>query len=330
MRRIAPTTEARSVGSGSTAAGVRRSSRFRRSRAGLRPAARQGNAPRREWAATPISPAICDPERGSGPHQRRSRSVRPPGRFRLGPMRGKALSGKSPIPRQALAPQLLCWKTCVLRARMLRWSDRTVRKASNRGAPVVTKTSAGAGWQRAMITLTGTVVGVVVIATLYWAQSVFIPVALAGFLTFLLSPLVTWFRQRGLPRTPAVIAGRPAARRPSWAASAGWSPTRSAACSRSCPSTARTVKDKVQSLKQATGELERAPEDDHGDQPGARGSTAPPRRGQAGAGERSPAVQCRAGGDDAERTGPVRDAARRSPPAPPWSSSRRARSGCRG
>ena len=49
---------------------------------------------------------------------------------------------------------------------------------------MVTKTSAGAGWQRAVITLTGTVVGVVMIVTLYWAQSVFIPVALAGFLTF--------------------------------------------------------------------------------------------------------------------------------------------------
>jgi len=70
---------------------------------------------------------------------------------------------------------------------------------------VVTKISGGAGWQRAVITLTGTVIGVVLIAALYWAQAVFIPVALAGFLTFLLSPVVTWFRQRGLPRTPAVI-----------------------------------------------------------------------------------------------------------------------------
>src|SRR5262249_11841238 len=70
---------------------------------------------------------------------------------------------------------------------------------------VVTKRSVGAGWQRAVIALTGTGISVVVIATLYWAQSVFIPVALAGFLTFLLSPFVGWFRQRGLGRTPAVI-----------------------------------------------------------------------------------------------------------------------------
>ena len=45
----------------------------------------------------------------------------------------------------------------------------------------------------------------VVIGTLYWAQAVFIPVALAAFLTFLLSPLVNRLRQRGLPRTPSVI-----------------------------------------------------------------------------------------------------------------------------
>jgi predicted PurR-regulated permease PerM len=70
---------------------------------------------------------------------------------------------------------------------------------------VVTRTSIGAGWQRAVITLTGTVVSVVVVATLYWAQSVFIPVALAAFLTFLLTPFVAWFRQRGLGGTPAVI-----------------------------------------------------------------------------------------------------------------------------
>jgi predicted PurR-regulated permease PerM len=69
----------------------------------------------------------------------------------------------------------------------------------------MSKPTAGAGWQRAIVTLTGTVMGVVVIGTLYWAQSVFIPVALAGFLTFLLSPLVTRLRQLGMPRTPSVI-----------------------------------------------------------------------------------------------------------------------------
>ena len=70
---------------------------------------------------------------------------------------------------------------------------------------MVNKTPVGPGWQRAIITQTGTVITVVVILALYWAQAVFIPVALAGFLTFLLSPMVGWFRQRGMPRTPAVL-----------------------------------------------------------------------------------------------------------------------------
>ena len=56
----------------------------------------------------------------------------------------------------------------------------------------MTKASVGASWQRSIIVLTFTVVSVVAIAILYWAQSIFIPVALAAFLTFLLSPVVTW------------------------------------------------------------------------------------------------------------------------------------------
>ena len=69
----------------------------------------------------------------------------------------------------------------------------------------MSKPTVGAGWQRAVVTLAGTVVGVVVIGTLYSAQSVFIPVALAVFLTFLLGPLVNRFHQLGLPRTPSVV-----------------------------------------------------------------------------------------------------------------------------
>jgi predicted PurR-regulated permease PerM len=54
------------------------------------------------------------------------------------------------------------------------------------------KAAALPAWQRALILLTGTVVAVVVIACLYWAQTIFMPVALAIFLTFLLSPLVSF------------------------------------------------------------------------------------------------------------------------------------------
>jgi predicted PurR-regulated permease PerM len=117
---------------------------------------------------------------------------------------------------------------------------------------VVTKTSGGAGWQRAVITLTGTVIGVVVIATLYWAQSVFIPLALAGFLTFLLSPFVTWFRQRGLPRTPAVILVVLIAA--TALGGVGWLVTvQITSLLQELPKYSQNVKEKVRSFKEATG-----------------------------------------------------------------------------
>jgi predicted PurR-regulated permease PerM len=119
---------------------------------------------------------------------------------------------------------------------------------------VVTKTSTGAGWQRAVITLTGTVVGVVVIVTLYWAQSVFIPVALAAFLTFLLSPFVSWLRQRGLPRTPAVILVVLCAA--TAFGGVGWLVTEQiSSLLRELPKYRHNIQDKVQSFKKATGNL---------------------------------------------------------------------------
>jgi predicted PurR-regulated permease PerM len=69
----------------------------------------------------------------------------------------------------------------------------------------VAKISPVPGWQRAVVVLTGTVVGVVVISCLYWAQVVFIPLALALFLTFLLAPLVRTLQRRHLGRLPSVI-----------------------------------------------------------------------------------------------------------------------------
>jgi predicted PurR-regulated permease PerM len=69
----------------------------------------------------------------------------------------------------------------------------------------VAKASVAPGWQRALIILTGTVVGVVVISCLYWAQTVFVPVALAVFLAFLLAPLVAILQRRGLARMPSVV-----------------------------------------------------------------------------------------------------------------------------
>jgi predicted PurR-regulated permease PerM len=69
----------------------------------------------------------------------------------------------------------------------------------------MTKASVGSNGQRSLNLLTFTVVSVVAISVLYWAQSIFIPVALAAFLTFLLSPLVSALRKRGIGRTPAVF-----------------------------------------------------------------------------------------------------------------------------
>jgi predicted PurR-regulated permease PerM len=69
----------------------------------------------------------------------------------------------------------------------------------------VAKAFAVPGWQRALIVLASTVVGVVVVSCLYWAQKVFIPVALAVFLTFLLAPLVGFLQRHRLGRAPSVI-----------------------------------------------------------------------------------------------------------------------------
>lgn len=60
-------------------------------------------------------------------------------------------------------------------------------------------------WQQAVILLTGVTVLAVIVVALYWAQSVFIPLTMAAFLTFLLNPLVVGLRRHGLGRTPSVL-----------------------------------------------------------------------------------------------------------------------------
>src|SRR6476660_8794824 len=60
-------------------------------------------------------------------------------------------------------------------------------------------------WQRSLVTLTATVITALVVAVLYWARAIFIPVALAIFLAFVLSPLVARLQRWGLGRTPAVV-----------------------------------------------------------------------------------------------------------------------------
>jgi predicted PurR-regulated permease PerM len=59
---------------------------------------------------------------------------------------------------------------------------------------------------RTLLVFFSILVGVIVVAALYWMQKVLIPVALAVYLTFLLTPLVAFFQRRGLHRVPAVLA----------------------------------------------------------------------------------------------------------------------------
>jgi predicted PurR-regulated permease PerM len=69
----------------------------------------------------------------------------------------------------------------------------------------VAKVASLPNWQRAVIVLAGTVISVVVVACLYWAQLVFIPVALAIYLTFLLTPLVGVFQRLRLGRVFSIV-----------------------------------------------------------------------------------------------------------------------------
>jgi predicted PurR-regulated permease PerM len=59
--------------------------------------------------------------------------------------------------------------------------------------------------QTTLNVLTGIVVAVVVVSCLYWAQSIFIPLALAIYLSFLLGPLVSWLEHKGVHRIVAVL-----------------------------------------------------------------------------------------------------------------------------
>jgi predicted PurR-regulated permease PerM len=69
----------------------------------------------------------------------------------------------------------------------------------------VAKGSGNRKWQSAITAMASTVVGLTVVFSLYWAQDILIPLALAIFLTFLLTPLVSWLQRRRIRRIPAVL-----------------------------------------------------------------------------------------------------------------------------
>ena len=70
----------------------------------------------------------------------------------------------------------------------------------------MTKPSQNGDAQRHLAILTGVVVTFLVLVCLYWAQTIFIPLTLAIYLTFLLSPLVSFLQRRRFGRIPAVLA----------------------------------------------------------------------------------------------------------------------------
>lgn len=59
--------------------------------------------------------------------------------------------------------------------------------------------------QRALVLMSGTVVGTAMVVGLWWGRPVLIPIALAILLTFLLNPLVKFLQARGLNRVFAVM-----------------------------------------------------------------------------------------------------------------------------
>ena len=64
--------------------------------------------------------------------------------------------------------------------------------------------------QRTLALLTGAILAVIVILSLYWAQIIFIPIAAAIFLSFVLTPIVVWLQRRGLrPHLPQLPDGQP-------------------------------------------------------------------------------------------------------------------------
>lgn len=65
--------------------------------------------------------------------------------------------------------------------------------------------AASVTWQRMLIALGTFVLVILVLACLYWARAVLIPVSLAIMLTFLLGPIVNRLQRVGLKRVPSVI-----------------------------------------------------------------------------------------------------------------------------
>ncbi len=67
------------------------------------------------------------------------------------------------------------------------------------------RNSAAPKWQQSLVALTNLAIAAVVVGALYWAQVIFIPLGMALFLTFLLTPVVRALQRRGFGRSVSVI-----------------------------------------------------------------------------------------------------------------------------
>ena len=113
------------------------------------------------------------------------------------------------------------------------------------------KESTNGNSHRNLAVLTGTVLTVVIVGCLYWAQAIFIPLTLAIYLAFLLSPLVNFLQRRRIARVPAVLlvvaAGAIVLGSIAWMVGHEFS-----SLVQELPKYKGTIQQKVQSLRQAS------------------------------------------------------------------------------
>lgn len=60
-------------------------------------------------------------------------------------------------------------------------------------------------WQRAVITQSAVMIGVIILGILYWARSIIIPIAMALFFSYVLAPVVRTLSRRGLGHSISVL-----------------------------------------------------------------------------------------------------------------------------
>jgi predicted PurR-regulated permease PerM len=120
----------------------------------------------------------------------------------------------------------------------------------------VARASATPQWQQSIVMLSAVGVGAAVIGLLYWAQVVFVPVALTFLVTFLLTPPVRWLERRGFRRGPAVVTVMLIAM--VLIGETGWLVTRQmSSLAEELPDYTANIQRKVQSIREMSGGWDR-------------------------------------------------------------------------